>query len=120
MVECGGLENRCPPTGGPGVRIPLPPQKKCNPVPIKSGTGFCFMAKTQALLKVLAIKQKTAPRSGGRDYISFARTSPNGILKSSLFSHPLLNERPADPISSGMKGLHFFCKDLPEWDIEIP
>ncbi len=27
-VECGGLENRCPPNGGPGVRIPLPPQKK--------------------------------------------------------------------------------------------
>lgn len=28
MVECGGLENRCPPYGGPGVRIPLPPQIK--------------------------------------------------------------------------------------------
>jgi hypothetical protein len=25
VVECGGLENRCPPTGGPGVRIPLSP-----------------------------------------------------------------------------------------------
>jgi hypothetical protein len=26
VVECGGLENRCPPIGGPGVRIPLSPQ----------------------------------------------------------------------------------------------
>ena len=25
-VECGGLENRCSPTGEPGVRIPLSPQ----------------------------------------------------------------------------------------------
>ncbi len=24
-VERGGLENRCPPIGGPGVRIPLSP-----------------------------------------------------------------------------------------------
>jgi hypothetical protein len=26
VVECGGLENRCPPIGGPGVRTPLSPQ----------------------------------------------------------------------------------------------
>jgi hypothetical protein len=26
VVECGGLENRCPVTTGPGVRIPLSPQ----------------------------------------------------------------------------------------------
>jgi hypothetical protein len=26
VVECGGLENRCSPSGGPGVRIPLSPQ----------------------------------------------------------------------------------------------
>ena len=26
MVECGGLENRCSPSGEPGVRIPLSPQ----------------------------------------------------------------------------------------------
>jgi hypothetical protein len=25
VVECGGLENRCPPYRGPGVRIPLSP-----------------------------------------------------------------------------------------------
>ena len=25
VVECGGLENRCPATAGPGVRIPLSP-----------------------------------------------------------------------------------------------
>ena len=28
VVECGGLENRCPLYSGPGVRIPLPPQIK--------------------------------------------------------------------------------------------
>jgi hypothetical protein len=27
VVECGGLENRCPATAGPGVRIPLSPPK---------------------------------------------------------------------------------------------
>jgi hypothetical protein len=26
VVECGGLENRCSPSGEPGVRIPLSPQ----------------------------------------------------------------------------------------------
>jgi hypothetical protein len=31
VVECGGLENRCPPSGGPGVRIPLSPQDKLLP-----------------------------------------------------------------------------------------
>ena len=25
VVECGGLENRCPAIAGPGVRIPLSP-----------------------------------------------------------------------------------------------
>ncbi len=25
VVECGGLENRCSPSGEPGVRIPLSP-----------------------------------------------------------------------------------------------
>jgi hypothetical protein len=37
-VECGGLENRCPATVGPGVRIPLSPLKEKsendNPTPI--------------------------------------------------------------------------------------
>ena len=47
-VECGGLENRCPPYRGPGVRIPLPPQKKLNP-PAKPG-DFTFGA-AQALLE---------------------------------------------------------------------
>jgi hypothetical protein len=27
VVECGGLENRCPENSGPGVRIPLSPPK---------------------------------------------------------------------------------------------
>ena len=27
VVECGGLENRCSPSGEPGVRIPLSPQR---------------------------------------------------------------------------------------------
>ena len=32
-VECGGLENRCPPSGGPGVRIPFPPQQNLQQRP---------------------------------------------------------------------------------------
>jgi hypothetical protein len=31
VVECGGLENRCSPSGEPGVRIPLSPQTKLLP-----------------------------------------------------------------------------------------
>ena len=31
VVECGGLENRCSPSGEPGVRIPLSPQRQINP-----------------------------------------------------------------------------------------
>ena len=31
VVECGGLENRCSPSGEPGVRIPLSPQPKITP-----------------------------------------------------------------------------------------
>ena len=30
-VECGGLENRCPAIVGPGVRIPLSPQRQITP-----------------------------------------------------------------------------------------
>ena len=31
VVECGGLENRCSPSGEPGVRIPLSPQRQITP-----------------------------------------------------------------------------------------
>jgi len=31
VVECGGLENRCSPSGEPGVRIPLSPQNLNEP-----------------------------------------------------------------------------------------
>jgi hypothetical protein len=31
VVECGGLENRCSPSGEPGVRIPLSPQSQFTP-----------------------------------------------------------------------------------------
>jgi hypothetical protein len=31
VVECGGLENRCSPSGEPGVRIPLSPQSLNKP-----------------------------------------------------------------------------------------
>jgi hypothetical protein len=34
VVECGGLENRCSPSGEPGVRIPLSPQSDCRRHPI--------------------------------------------------------------------------------------
>ncbi|GEM_PF-2234024 len=30
VVDCGGLENRCPPSGGPGVRIPPSPPIKTS------------------------------------------------------------------------------------------
>jgi hypothetical protein len=32
VVECGGLENRCSPSGEPGVRIPLSPQSLFNEI----------------------------------------------------------------------------------------
>lgn len=46
VVEWGGLENRCLPIGGPGVRIPFPPQtdkskQKQNPE-IADFRGFRF------------------------------------------------------------------------------
>ena len=31
VVECGGLENRCPAYAGPGVRTPLSPQSQSKP-----------------------------------------------------------------------------------------
>ena len=43
VVECGGLENRCPPTGGPGVRIPLSPPKLSGQSHSPEADGiFCF------------------------------------------------------------------------------
>jgi nitrite reductase/ring-hydroxylating ferredoxin subunit len=32
VVECGGHENRYPPTDGPAIRIPLTPQRQITPV----------------------------------------------------------------------------------------
>ena len=44
-VECGGLENRCPVSTGPGVRIPLSPQNKTLPYAFRR-TGFLFLANS--------------------------------------------------------------------------
>ena len=40
VVECGGLENRCSPSGEPGVRIPLSPQRQITPS--AKLRDFCF------------------------------------------------------------------------------
>jgi hypothetical protein len=43
-VECGGLENRCPVSTGPGVRIPLsPPKATDQSLPLIGGRDFCFI-----------------------------------------------------------------------------
>lgn len=49
VVECGGLENRCSPSGEPGVRIPLSPQTKLLP---QLAAGFLIHSwPNQACLK---------------------------------------------------------------------
>ncbi len=66
-VECGGLENRCPPSGGPGVRSPLSANQNHSHPPA-GGWDFCFMAFRLRLASTRkAIKQKylTTERSKG-------------------------------------------------------
>jgi len=53
VVECGGLENRCSPSGEPGVRIPLSPQIKLFPQQA-AGFLFCIMPN-QACFRYTAI-----------------------------------------------------------------
>jgi hypothetical protein len=58
VVECGGLENRCPPIGGPGVRIPLSPQNRLLP---REAGGFLFYRLTnQACLSEARWKIKSS------------------------------------------------------------
>ncbi len=42
VVECGGLENRCSPSGEPGVRIPLSPPSLAIALPQKGDGEFYF------------------------------------------------------------------------------
>ena len=59
MVECGGLENRCSPSGEPGVRIPLSPQSLNKPR--TSGVVyFAEVSKEACFLKKLR-KNKQDP-----------------------------------------------------------
>ncbi|MBN1187558.1 MAG: hypothetical protein JXB49_35110, partial [Bacteroidales bacterium] len=47
VVECGGLENRCPATVGPGVRIPpSPPKPSDQPRTPQGVRDFCFMKRS--------------------------------------------------------------------------
>jgi hypothetical protein len=50
-VDCGGLENRCPPYGGPGVRIPFPPPStdQQDEIPRKMLILWGFMFLSQAM-----------------------------------------------------------------------
>ncbi len=53
MVECGGLENRCPPSGGPGVRIPFSPPSLAIAL-LQEGDGeFIIGATADAVRKAL-------------------------------------------------------------------
>jgi hypothetical protein len=47
VVECGGLENRCSPSGEPGVRIPLSPQRQ---IIIPAKPGFLHLAESSLLV----------------------------------------------------------------------
>ena len=57
-VECGGLENRCPPIGGPGVRIPLSPPKASDQTR-SSCCGFFVLLKDRTLLALVRALNKT-------------------------------------------------------------
>ena len=48
VVDCGGLENRCSPSGEPGVRIPLSPQRQITPADFCG--IFIFIWPNQACL----------------------------------------------------------------------
>ena len=61
MVECGGLENRCPPIGGPGVRIPLSPQT-IKPTPAQP--GFLFVVVPAESLLSSPRDHETPPPGG--------------------------------------------------------
>jgi hypothetical protein len=62
VVECGGLENRCPPIGGSGVRIPLSPQSQNKS---RASGIVCFnkVPKKACFLKEMKVKQ-TKTRKG--------------------------------------------------------
>ncbi len=77
MVECGGLENRCPAIAGPGVRIPLPPQKKANPV-AKLRDFFIRKAQTP-FVAFLMVKDRQYEVL--KEFAFFCRILPNGITK---------------------------------------
>jgi hypothetical protein len=62
VVECGGLENRFPPIGGTGVRIPLSPQRQINPVRQPADGIFVFQVSEPSLLERREMKNKKTSR----------------------------------------------------------
>ena len=76
MVECGGLENRFPPIGGTGVRIPLSPQSQNKPRD-QRGCLFYEAPKKTCFLKVL--KENKHNPSG---FILVLQDTWKGIIES--------------------------------------
>jgi hypothetical protein len=72
VVECGGLENRCSPSGEPGVRIPLSPQSLNNPA--TGGVVSFTEVTTKACFREGLKENKQNPKG----YLNFAGY-PKGI-----------------------------------------
>src|SRR5690349_21723262 len=78
-VERGGLENRCPPCGGPRVRIPPSPPPKLNP------RHRLYLAETLVFLASLVV-QKGGTRwfSACRSHLSTRRRTSTTTARSFL------------------------------------
>ena len=77
MVECGGLENRCSPSGEPGVRIPLSPQS-LNESRVSGVIYFTETPKKACFLKEVR-ENKYDPKGSFKLCKVLPRGSPKAI-----------------------------------------
>ena len=72
MVECGGLENRCSPSGEPGVRIPLSPQSLNKP----RDSGVIYF--TEVPKKACFLKDLRENKYNPKGLFKLCRVPPQG------------------------------------------
>ena len=90
MVECGGLENRCPAIAGPGVRTPLSPQRQITPA--ASCGIFVFQMNEPGSPERGKMKNKNARRVK-RAWSNLSLQEPQkGSRPSVTRPQPLLNQ----------------------------
>jgi hypothetical protein len=96
VVECGGLENRCPPIGGSGVRIPLSPQSQNKS---RASGIVCFnkVPKKACFLKEMKVKQ-TKTRKG---LFWLCKDPPKRIAEGNLKRRNLEITNPPLPLPGG-------------------